>query len=65
MDEKEYIVTFPISLQFTEDSWKIINPTMKVTSSTTIAQIDAFYRKYYKLKDAEVEVKLIEISKPV
>lgn len=38
--EKEFIVTFPSSIQITEDSYKTVNPTLKVGSNTTVGEIE-------------------------
>jgi hypothetical protein len=36
---KEYVVTFPRTVQIAEDRWQVINPSLKVTDETTIAEI--------------------------
>lgn len=57
----EYIVTFKISVQISPDDWGVINPAMKVTESTTVKEIEEFYRKYEKV--GAMEVKLIQLEK--
>lgn len=59
--EKEFIATFTTSIQITEDSFKVINPTMKVNPNTTISEIETFYRKHCKVE--QMEVKIIELIK--
>ncbi len=58
--EKEFIVTFPSSIQITEDSYKTVNPTLKVGSNTTVGEIETFYRKWNK--SGRMEVKITELS---
>lgn len=58
--KKEYYITFSYSVQISEDTWQVRNPSLKVTRETTVGDIEDFYRKYYKT--TELEVKLIELS---
>lgn len=60
MENKEYIVTFPVSNQMTEYEWRIKNPTMKVTDKTTIGEITEFYNKH--LPNQSVELRLTQIT---
>ena len=59
---EEFIVTFKSSYQISPDDFKVYNPTMKVTESTTVKEIADFFRSH--VKNIEVEVTLIELSKP-
>lgn len=58
--EKEYVVSFETSEQFTECNWKIRTPSMKIKPETTVAQIEAFYRKWNKV--GEMEVKIVQLE---
>lgn len=55
----EFIVTFETSIQISEDRYKVINPSLKISDQTTIAEIEAFYRKY--CKEGELQVTLIQL----
>jgi hypothetical protein len=58
--ETEYVVTFKSSYQITQDDFKVYNPSMKVTDSTTVKEIAAFFKKH--VKNISVEVCLIELE---
>ncbi len=60
---KEYIVTFKSSYQISPDDFKVYNPSMKVTETTTVKEIDDFFRKHVKVNP--VEVTLIELEQSV
>jgi len=60
---KEYIVTFKSSYQISPDDFKVYNPSMKVTETTTVKEIDDFFRKHVKI--TPVEVTLIELEQSV
>lgn len=64
-EDKEYVVTFPVSQQITEDRWTVLNPSLKVTSATTVGEIEAFYRKYHPNCDGlpTCDITLIELQK--
>jgi len=57
---KEYIITFPKTVQISPDEWKVVNPSMRVDENTTVKEIDLFYRKHSKEKI--LELKIIEIE---
>lgn len=59
--EKEYIAQFTTSIQMTECEWEIKTPSMKIKPSTTIKEIESFYRKWNKT--GEMQVKIIELEK--
>lgn len=58
---KEYVVTFPVSKQISEDSWKVINPTFKIDSNSRISIIEDFFRTHNAHET--LEIKLIELQK--
>lgn len=57
---KEYVATFKTSRQISPDDWEVYNPTMKVTDSTTIGEINEWFKKLSG--STKTEVKLIEIE---
>ncbi len=57
---KEYVVTFKTSEQISPDDFAVINPSLKVTETTTVKEIEDFYRKINKV--GRLEVKLIELA---
>lgn len=57
---KEYVASFVTSEQITESEWTKITPCMKITPETTIAEIEAFYRKFKK--SGQMEVKIVELE---
>jgi hypothetical protein len=57
---KEFIVTFVTSEQITECNWNVRNPAMKIKPETTVAEIEAFYRKWRK--EGQMEVKIIGLE---
>ena len=48
---KEYIVTFKSSYQISPDDFKVYNPSMKVTETTTVKEIDDFSQKFRYIAD--------------
>jgi hypothetical protein len=57
---KEFIVTFVTSEQITECNWNVRTPAMKIKPETTVAEIEAFYRKWRK--EGQMEVKIIGLE---
>lgn len=57
---KEYVVTFKSSYQISPDDFKVYNPSMKVTESTTVKEIADFFTKH--VKGIPVEVTLVELE---
>lgn len=62
LETREFIVTFQTSVQIAEDSWKVVNPSMKVTLETTVAEITAFFDKHSNRSNVPMEIKLIELT---
>ena len=60
--EKEFVVSFVSSEQITEYNWSVRTPSMKIKPETTVAEIEAFYRKWNKV--GQMEVKIVELEKP-
>jgi len=58
--EKEFVVSFVTSEQITECSWNVRTPSMKIKPETTVAEIEAFYRKWNKV--GQMEVKIVELE---
>ena len=58
--KKEYVVSFVTSEQITECSWNVKTPSMKIRPETTVAEIEAFYRKW--IEAGLMEVKIIELE---
>ncbi len=56
----EYVVTFPITKQISEDQWKVINPSLKVNSNTRVSAIEDFFRT--NNHSDILEIKLIELQ---
>lgn len=59
--QDEFIAQYETSEQFTEQNWRVRNPTMKVTKNTTIGEIYDWYRLNEKV--GQMEVKLTQIEK--
>jgi len=59
--EKEFVVSFVTSEQITECSWNVRTPSMKIKPETTVAEIEAFYRKWNKV--GQMEVKIVELER--
>ena len=57
---KEYVVTFKSSYQISPDDFKVYNPSMKVTESTTVRDIADFFTKHEA--GMPVEVTLVELE---
>lgn len=57
---KEFVVSFVTSEQITECNWSVRTPSMKVKPETTVAEIEAFYRKWNKV--GQMEVKIVELE---
>lgn len=62
MEPIEYIATFNITVQTSEDTWDVVQKVMKCNEQTRLFEIISFYKKY--CPDVELNLKLIEISKP-
>jgi len=58
---REFIATFKTSEQFTEDSWKEINPSKKITRETTIGEIQDWVRTFSEQKRKPMQVTIIEL----
>jgi hypothetical protein len=56
----EFIATFKSSYQISPDDFKVYNPSMKVTETTTVKEIADFFRSH--VKGINVEVTLIELE---
>ncbi len=46
--QKEYAVSFTKCEQVSPDDFELVTKMLKVTSETTMAEIETFYRKYCK-----------------
>jgi hypothetical protein len=57
----EYIAQVTTSVQFTEDSWKIVRPSLKLTDKTTIGDIRKWMHDDLRLKN-EAEFTVIKLS---
>jgi len=57
----EFIATFQTSEQISEDSWKVVNPSLKVDSNTKVSEIHKFYKS--KGTVDKMQVQLIELHK--
>lgn len=65
MSDKTYVATFNTSVQISEDSWKVVHPTMQVFPHTTVAEINEFFQKAVKNHNKSVEtmeITLIECT---
>lgn len=60
---KEFVVTFKSSCQISPDDFKVYNPSIKVTETTTVKEIADFFCKH--VKGSPVEVTLIELENNV
>lgn len=60
IEAKEYVATFKSSIQISPDDFKVINPSMKVTGTTTIGEICDFFKKHNE--HVSVEFKVIQLS---
>lgn len=58
--EKEFVVSFVTSEQITEYNWNVRTPSLKIKPETTVAEIEAFYRKWNKV--GQMEVKIVELE---
>lgn len=58
----EFIATFKSSYQISPDDFKVYNPSMKVTETTTVKEIADFFCSHEK--GISVEVTLIELEQP-
>lgn len=61
---QEYVAFFTTSEQVSMEDYRVIHPSLKITGSTTIKEIDDFYRKYYKVGFMEVKVVGLQIVIP-
>lgn len=58
---EEFIATFKSSIQITEDHYKVINPTLKITEETTIKTISDWYEKTENRSDIPMELTIIKL----
>lgn len=61
--EKEYVVIIDVTEQVSEDQYKVRTKTLKVTGSTTVADIEAWYKKHRP--ESTIEFKLTELETTV
>lgn len=58
-----FIATFKTSVQITEDQYKVINPTLKITGETTVKEIEKFYNENrHGLGSIDMEILIIKTS---
>jgi hypothetical protein len=62
--KKEYAVSIVVGEQYTENNWLSVTHTLKVDSSTTLAEIEAWYRKYFKDTQTSYKITELENQKP-
>ena len=61
MNKKErFIAQYKDSHQITEDSWKIVNPTLQVSLNTTIEDIYEWFKKQNNNNKARMEISIIQ-----
>ena len=62
--EKEYSILITVSEQTSEDRWEVKHRTMKANSQTTLAEIEQWYRRYFKLGETYFTLAELETPQP-
>lgn len=57
---KDYIATFETSAQITENSFTVLNPSLKIDENTTIGDINKWFSK--KSRGNVMQVCIIELE---
>lgn len=62
-NESEFSVSYSTGCQISPEDWTTIRPTLKVTRSTTIGEIEDWYKKKNKVGIVDVQLVEMEVAK--